>query len=321
MGGREATMLFSTIVSQLTGKVLDVPNGTSEHVPIQQFKKNPGPDPLGTSNQQWLFVPAPHPGDSAFEYGSYIVNRSTGQTLEVSLPDFRRDIRPLRISQGFLDPHQFVRNQTWSRQANENGDGSFFIFSMLANRAPSIPDPRAIDIPADGLDRDETQIQLFPFHGGPNQRWNLLELDIPVFAIFSRQNRMVMDVPAFNHGDGDGIQQNAYNGGSNQLWVVDPPAGQGQFHTIVSVCSDKVLQVSDDGTLVQAGLVADARNQQWELIPATNNSLIFLNRETEQALDSSVGDQFIRQNIPDGSANQEWWTREVPRLFWDVRPN
>jgi hypothetical protein len=70
--------------------------------------RNPGPDPLGSSNQQWLFVPAPRPDDSDLEYGSYIVSRVSGQTLEVSALDFERDLRPRHISQGFLAVPELV---------------------------------------------------------------------------------------------------------------------------------------------------------------------------------------------------------------------
>jgi hypothetical protein len=41
-----------------TDKVLDVPNGTSDHVPIQQFRNNNGAGQLGSSNQPWIFLNA-----------------------------------------------------------------------------------------------------------------------------------------------------------------------------------------------------------------------------------------------------------------------
>ena len=213
-------MTFATIVSQPTGKVLDVPGGTSDHVPIQQIRNNNGGG-LGTPNQQWFAVPITRNEDDVLEVGHFIVSRSTGQLLRVRDEDWQRQARPVHIFQDFHVPAD-QQAQSWATW--DNPDGSVSIFSMLANR--DVPNPEAIDVPADQLQNDGAKIQLWPFHGGPNQRWILVQQDITVYAMFSRANRQVMDVPAFSHGD-ELVHQNQYNGGPNQT-LDDQPTPLGR---------------------------------------------------------------------------------------------
>lgn len=302
-------MTFSTIVAQASSKVLDVPGGTSDHVPIQQFKNNNGSG-LGTPNQQWFILPVAKDEDNPLDVGYFIVSRATGQLLTVSSDDWDQHARPTRVIQGFRYPGT-PQVQAWS--IRENSDASNCIYSMLGDLGT--PNPQVLDVPADQLYNDGAKVQLWPFHGGINQRWSLVQQDIKVFAMFSRANRKVMDVPAFSHGD-ELVNQNQYNGGPNQLWMINPPEWEGQYHRITAVHSDKLLQLSRDGRLMQAAYDPNSQNQQWEMIPAINDSFIFQNRGTGKALDVSLDhDGRILQNVPDGSANQEWWTREVRVLY------
>jgi hypothetical protein len=302
-------MQFFTMASQPTGKVLDVPNGTSDHVPIQQFRNNNGAGQLGSSNQQWIFHSPPHDGD--LEVGSHIVSRATGQALEVPFDDFRNGIKPLHIFQSFVPPASIKQNQTWSRFSND--DGSVSIFSMLANR--DVPNPQALDVPADHLQDDGTLVQLFPFHGGPVQRWNLSSVFIRVHLIVAARDSSVLDVPGFTHDDSF-VQHNAANSGTNQLWIIDPPVGTAGFHTITSVCSDKVLQIADDGSLMQAAPAPDSQNQQWLLITTgADANFLIQNRTSGQALDSSLDAVRVFQTFPAVGQNQEWSAREVAFLY------
>ena len=83
--------------------------------------------------------------------------------------------------------------------------------------------------------------------------------------------------------------------------------------------SDKLLQLSLDGRSMQAAFDPNSQHQEWELIPAINDILVLQNRATGRVLDVSLDSGLILQNVPDGSANQEWWTIEVRVLYQDIQ--
>jgi hypothetical protein len=296
-------MIFTTIVFTPednilpTSKILEVPNDTLDPVQIQIFRNRNGGG-LGFRNQQWFLA------------GDTIVSRSSGKVLRVhGAEDPPPALKP--VFQDFYAPGGDEYTQKWRFSNNPDG-GPISIFSQLPSDSPN---PYAIDVPADQMNADGAKIQIWPYHGGPTQRWRLVQQDIPVFAIRSRDNYQVMDIPAFSHVDRELVHQNQYNGGPNQLWMINPPVGQGQYHRITAVHSDKLLQISPEGRLTQGAYDPNAQSQEWELIPAVNDSFVFQNRATGQALDASLDGDLILQNWPDVSAHQEWWTIQVDWLY------
>jgi hypothetical protein len=297
-------MIFTTIVFTPednilpTSKILEVPNDTLDPVQIQIFRNNNGGG-LGFRNQQWFMA------------NNFIVSRSSGMALSVhGFADPPPALQP--VFQGFIADGDTA--QLWEFRNNPNGGP----ISILSRLHLELPNRYALDVPADQMNADGAKIQIWPYHGGPTQRWRLVQQDIPVFAIRSRDNYQVMDVPAFSHVDRELVHQNQYNGGPNQLWMINPPVGQGQYHRITAVHSDKLLQISPEGRLTQGAYDPNAQSQEWELIPAVNDSFVFQNRATGQALDASLNGDLILQNWPDVSAHQEWWTIQVEYLYQGI---
>jgi hypothetical protein len=305
-------MQFTTIVSTTDPQMVwDVPGGTLNHVPLQQYTNNVGGG-LGSPNQQWFLV---NPGQAA---GQYIVSRSSGQGLSVSVSDWQQKPNPLLIYQDFLGSNGLA-TQRWVDDHWNHANGSpVYFFTDLDYAAGQSADPLVITVPANQRQNNGARLQLSrlsPINRGDTKLWNLVQQDIKVFAYFSRANRNVMDVPAFSHGDGEFVHQNKYNGGPNQLWMVNPPGGEGQYHRITAVHSDKLLQLSNNGHLVQAAFDPNSQNQQWEMLPTINDSFVIQNRQTGRVLDVGLDPNLILQNVPDGSANQEWWAAEVHFLY------
>ena len=305
-----AKMLFTTIVSTTSPQMVwDVPNGTLNHVPIEQNRNYEAG--LGARNQQWLLVGGDDPAATIF-----IVSRCSGQLLGVSDSEWQNKPNPFPLYQDFRGVDGLA-SQVWStsNRAPASG-GRVIIYSSFLD---SFPPEYVVGIPADQIHTNGAQLQLVPLY--PLNRgtkfWNLVQQDIKVYAYFSRlKNRHVLDVPGFSQTDNERVQQYGYNGGTNQLWVVTPPSGQSQYHHITALHSDKFLQLSNDGYLVQATYDANSMNQQWEMIPSgINDSFLIQNRRNGLVLDLGLDETYVLQNQPNGSASQEWWAMEAVALY------
>jgi hypothetical protein len=289
-------MRFTTIAAQASGKVLDVPGGTSaEDVPIQQFHDNNGPGQIGSLNQQWIR----HVADGGVD--EQIISRLTGKGLRFDFAGLQQDMRPLHIFQAVVAPKGGPGNETW--EVWNNADGSFCILSMMRDAQNG---RRALDIPADALDEDQTEVQLWPYHAGDTQRFNFIDQDLDVMAMISRGDRRAWDVPGFSQQPGP-LQQFGYHGGTNQLFTIAPGVFDAGPHAITSVSSGLTLGVDGGGALVQAAPTGGPE-QQWDFVTATNESVIIRNRSRPGlSLDRSVNPVQIRLAPDAGGGSQEWW--------------
>jgi mannan endo-1,4-beta-mannosidase len=135
------------IVSQSSGKVLDVPGSSSTNgTRIQQFTSN------GNANQRWQFV---HVGSGLWK----IVSESSGKVLDV--PGFSTT-DGTQIQQ-FTD--NGGSNQRWRLVPVPSGGVK--IVSEVSDKV--------LDVPGFST-TDGTQIQQFTDNGGSNQRWKLISV-------------------------------------------------------------------------------------------------------------------------------------------------
>ena len=288
---------------------LDIPNGTLDPVQIQQFPRN---GLTGSLNQQWSLV-----GSSISAYDR-IVSRATGMALEA-------DVNTNRVTNGGfhggLAQQWFLFNESASAFVLFSGMGPGVGFNP-AGLVMDLPLPRGVD--------NVSPIQLFPVNQGRNQQWVILNsVNIPAFAIFSRANHLVLDVPGFTIADNNPINQFTYNGGSNQLWEfvrtdgsgndeASPQSGQTYF--IRSVCNGRVLEFpnGNDFVSLQQAALTQENNQRWLLIDGRNSSFLIQNVATEKFITgpSSNNAGVATEQRPAGAgAYQEWWPKSVPWLF------
>jgi hypothetical protein len=137
--------------------------------------------------------------------------------------------------------------------------------------------------------------------------------------MISRGDRRAWDVPGFAQGPGP-IQQFPYNGGTNQLWTIDPGVYAAGPHVITSVSSGLVLGIDGSGTVMQ-GAPNGGPEQQWDFVPAVNESVIIQNRARPGfSLDRSVNQMLLRLAPDAGGGDQEWWPILVPQIYRDVLP-
>jgi hypothetical protein len=142
-----------------------------------------------------------------------------------------------------------------------------------------------LDVPG-GFAQVGNFIQLYPQHGGTNQRWtirrkpNTFGYEI-VTSLSSGNGTIVLDVPGFSTSQIQ-IQQFPENGGLNQQWTITPVAstdGNSQYE-IVSVNSGLVLDVLggsiSSGTHIQQFPVHGGANQQWEFQASPPGSPLLL---------------------------------------------
>jgi hypothetical protein len=309
-------MKFTTIVSTPNGQilpasqVLEVPNDTLDPVQIQTFHNRNGGN-LGFRNQQWFVVRTSDDGLSL------IVSRSTGKVLHV------RGWNPVVLSskpvfQDFRNQNVQL-DQSWMLPPNYNGD-SISVQSGLNRPNHLNPHPPPYALSVDPPMTDGAHISISQFNDGPGQRWTMVEQDIPVVAIASRQNpNSVLDVASFSHDDGETVRQNQYNGGPNQLWMIHALVDHPQFCRITAVHSDKVLQANSDGYLIQGVYNSDAQNQIWQQVQV-NDSCLFLNRESGLALQASRNGVPLMVEPPNVTSLQEWSTIAVDQLYQNLNP-
>lgn len=272
-------MLFYEIRNRASGTVLDVPGADPAAERVQQFGWN------GGTNQQWAMVPVP---DTPLVN---LVCRSTGRALSVA--DFDAATWAGQQVLVGVEPYAAVAGQSWSVFAED--DGFDTIDSGLAPIALRVlpdggggvggvahwPNEMVLDIPG-GRAVDGGDVQLFPFNGGDNQRWEVQPVDdVDAYLIVAARGGKVLDVPGFSRAD-EPIQQYDYNGGPNQLWRLLDADGQNHVPyansgegagpvSIVSVETGKSLGIDEQGRLAQAEPTGHDR-QLW-LLPIRQLSM------------------------------------------------
>ena len=322
-------MLFREIRNRASRRVLDVPDGDAHTERVQQFTSN------GGRNQQWAMQPIP---DTPFVE---VVCRATGRGL--SVPDFDARMQGQHVVLVKQEPHAQVAGQSWSVFREDDGfdtidsalapiavraireDGGLEVEHWLNEMVLGVPNGEA---------EDGGAVQLSPFNGGENQRWEIRTVDdVDPFLIVSVHSNKVLDVPGFAAAAGP-VQQFDYNGGPNQLWQLldingqpfEPyPAVIGADRagpvSIVSVATGKALHIDDQGGLAQAE-PSGAQDQHW-LVPYrelsqggfNNPAFVIQNQQTGLflATDRHVAD--VGQQPDAGFDTQGWYFVRAPSIF------
>lgn len=185
---------------------------------IRQF------DPDQTNmRQQWVRLPQISPEDGTFK----IMNRSSNLVADA----INGQTVPNTGLQQFVDTGN--RNQRWTITQTELSE-TFYIRDDH-DLVWDVPDSN-----------DGTQIQLYSWNHGYNQRWRFLSAGaLDIFSIRSGATDLLLEVRGYSQDDGALIHQapdTVIHGNLlafNQLWsIIDLP---GASIKIMSVCSGKLL--------------------------------------------------------------------------------
>jgi 5-hydroxyisourate hydrolase-like protein (transthyretin family) len=109
------------------------------------------------------------------------------------------------------------------RAAAEAANGTYYIFPTRLG----VIAPVALDVPG-GQTANNVKIQLFHFHGGPNQRWVVTRkatdrLGRSLYTVVNLHSRKALDVPNGAAESGTLLQQFTLHDPPrpNQLWLLD----------------------------------------------------------------------------------------------------
>ena len=177
-----------------------------------------------------------------------------------------------------------------------------------------------LDVPG-GNPSDHVPLQMFPCHGGPNQRW-LLRFDFAGFVIIASESTgKCLDVP----GGTSGVQQFRCHGGDNQRWQLfhDRDTLRFRIQPKVSTLSNRCLQVGDDRQLgmsrcdetVGAAILSPGRwsRQNFEFIVHPSSDFdILVNEDREWCLDVAG----LRQD--DGAPIQHYPCNRGANQLWRI---
>ena len=183
-----------------------------------------------------------------------------------------------------------------------------------------------LDVPG-GDTADQLRLQMFPCHGGPNQRW-LLRFDLSGFVIVeSESTHKCLDVPNVST-----VQQFGCHGGDNQRWQLFEDRETLRFSLRPKTARDRCLHVADDNRMdlvacdSTPGAVRLSRarwereNFEFRLQRSFIEADPLINEDRQFCLDVaglSQNDGAIVQTSPcNGGRNQLWRiSRQVDGLF------
>lgn len=269
------------IVNSKSGKVLDLPSGSSGNGAfIQQSLLN------GQLQQQWLFNPT---GNGYF----YIVNAMSGKAL---------DDTGASLSNGTLvQQYDYLgqANQQWQLTAVD--DVHYRIINRLSGKA--------LDLPG-GSSAVGTVIQQWDINEVPQQLWALMP--VSSYSLLNSASSASLDVPGGSGANGTVVQQYGGNGYRQQQWQL-LPTGSG-YYAFLNRSTGKVLDVagasSRNGALVQEYDFLGGFNQQWQIVQIDSTRCEILNRLSGKVLDvpgSSIANGAqIQQWDYLGNSNQQW---------------
>lgn len=127
---------------------------------------------------------------------------------------------------------------------------------------------------ASGWSRENgARIIQWDWHGGANQRWQLLErgsFNSELVAVFRNLNsEKCLDVSGWSRDNGAEIIQWDYHGGDNQRWRLVPVGDDPGYYYLRSIHSDKCLDVygwsRENGTAIVQWDCHGGDNQKWQL--------------------------------------------------------
>jgi hypothetical protein len=162
-------------------------------------------------------------------------------------------------------------------------------------------------------------LQIYPSHGGPNQRWKIHSegssgsglTGHEVFSIKADGTEMAWDVPNGDAANGNYIQVYPWHGGTNQLWRMEPKT----IDTVVlkSLHNSRVLDVpgfASGHAFIQHYAENGGFNQAWELEDLGGNERKIRSVSSGRYLTSSIvtvdNDTFVYQGVSSTDPNQIW---------------
>lgn len=183
-----------------------------------------------------------------------------------------------------------------------------------------------LDVPG-GNTGDRVRLQMFPCHGGPNQRW-LLRFDFAGFVIVESEiTHKCLDVPGPST-----VQQLHCTGGDAQRWQLSEDNETLRFRLRPKTARDRCLHVADDNRMdlvtcdSTVGAVRlnrpfwERQNFEFRLQRAFNLADPLINEGRQRCLDVrglSQDDGAVVQTFPcNGGRNQLWHVvREADGFF------
>ena len=162
-------------------------------------------------------------------------------------------------------------------------------------------------------------LQIYPSHGGPNQRWTFNEEDASgsgprgyrLYSIKAAGTEMAWDVPYGDPADGNYIQIFPYHGHANQLWRMEPKTITAVV--LKSLQNNRVLDVPGFAfghAFIQHYAENGGFNQAWELVDQGGNEKKIRSVSSGRYLTSSIittdGDAYVYQGPSNTDPNQIW---------------
>jgi hypothetical protein len=162
------------------------------------------------------------------------------------------------------------------------------------------------------------------FHFGSNQQWKFVKLPDGNYEVKNAWSGKVLADPGSSTQNGTNIQQDTFNGGRNQQWVLlaaGTTYDQGVF--VQNVYSGKVLidpnlstqngsEIRQD--TLQYGL--DPNPEQWDLVALTHGNDLIVNVSSGKVLTVpglSLNGTAVYQDQLNGGLNQQWQLVLVPQ--------
>lgn len=110
-----------------------------------------------------------------------------------------------------------------------------------------------------------TNVQLYAFNGGANQRWTFTGIGNGYYTITNAYNNLVLDDPSWSTASGTKLIQWSLNGGNNQHWLITSN-GTGGF-IIKNQYSGLFVDASADTqtTAIVQATGSSGSNQVWEI--------------------------------------------------------
>ncbi len=321
---------FFEVANSLTGKVLDLANGsTSDGGLIEQNALN------GLEEQRWQLLPA-------LDGYHAIQNVMTGKVLDVTggstnggtliqqwdyLGNSNQQWQLVPVD----DVHYKIMNRLTGKAldvtggANANGihiqqwdyvadaQQMWVLVPVTSYNITNSLSGEVLDVTG-GSASDGTQIQQWPWNGNRQQQWQLMPVGNGYYAILNRMTGKVLDVTGESLSGGTPIQQWDYLGGANQQWQIAPV--DTVHYKIVNRLSGLVLDDTNfstsPGSLIQQWSYEGGRNQQWQFTPVMYYNIV--NRGSGAVLDVTNG------ATSDGTLIQQWSSNGFQQQQWQLVP-
>ena len=148
---------------------------------------------------------------------------------------------------------------------------------------------------ADASTADAAQIIQWPWTGGNNQKWTILNLGRGEYSITNVNSGKVLDNWNSSRTVGTDVKQYTNAGSYNQRWhIIKDPSG---YYRIVSVQSlGKTLEIANssttDGEHLVIGDFAYGFNQEWELFPVDGSVTIQENSTGFCSVDGTIDNNY-----------------------------